>query len=123
MLYRLFEYVVCLLAAYGLLMLVLSAAGAIQNRIPGRRPRVRVVLLVKDAEEHIEYIIRSAVKKDIASKALSDRTIAVVDMDSMDHTYMLLEKLQKDFSNIEALTFAERNLIFEDFSIFSPSEK
>lgn len=123
MLYRLFEYAVWLLAAYGLLALLLDAAGLIHCRISGNRPRVRVVLLVRDTEEHIEYIIRNVVKKDFTSRVLSDKKMVIVDMNSTDHTYQMLEKLQKDFSNIEALTFDERELIFNDFSIFSPSTK
>lgn len=123
MLYRLFEYAVWLLAAYGLLTLLLDAAGLIHCRISGNRPSVRVVLLVRDTEEHIEYIIRNVVKKDFTSRVLSDKKMVIVDMNSTDHTYQLLEKLQKDFSNIEALTFDERELIFNDFSIFSPSTK
>lgn len=123
MLYKLLECAVYLLAAYGLLVLVLGAAESIRCRISGHRPKVRVVLLVKDAEEHIEYIIRNAVKKDFVSRVFSDKNMVIVDMNSTDHTYQLLGKLQKDFSNIESLTFEERELIFDDFSIFSPSTK
>ncbi len=123
MMSSLLECFVCLLAAYGLLVLVLEMAGLIRSRISGLRPKVRVVLLVKDAEEHIEHIIRNAAKKDFAARVLSDRNMTVVDMNSSDHTYQLLEKLQKDFSNIEVLTFEDRTLIFDGFSIFSCHEK
>lgn len=123
MLNSLLECIVYLLATYGLLVLVLGATELIRCRIKGRRPNVRIIFLVKDAEEHIEYIIRNAVKKDFASRAFSDKNMIIVDMNSTDHTYQLLEKLQNDFSNIEVLTFKERELIFDDFSIFSPSEK
>lgn len=121
--YILLECVICLLAAYGLLVLVLSAAELIRCRVSGCRPKVRVVILVKDAEEYIEYIIRNAVKRDFISKVFSDKKLVIVDMDSTDQTYQLLERLQKDFSNIESLTFKEREFIFDDFSTFSPSIK
>lgn len=121
--YRLFECFVWLLAAYGLFTLLLGAVGLIRCRISGHHPNVRIVLLVRDAEEHIEYIIRNAAKKDFASRVLSDRNMVIVDMNSTDHTYQLLERLQKDFSNIDTLTFEERDLIFDDFSIFSPTSK
>lgn len=123
MLYILLEYVVYLLAVYGLLVLVIGSAELVRCRISGCRPKVRIVLLVKDVEENIEYIIRNAVKKDFASKVLSDKNIAIVDMNSADHTYELLEKLQKDFLNIEVLKFEEKTIIFDDFSVFSPIEK
>jgi hypothetical protein len=119
MLYIVLKCLVCLLAAYGLLILVHGAFELIRCRISGDHPKVRIVLLVKDAEEYIEYIVRNAIKKDFASKALSDKNMIIVDMKSADQTYLLLQKLQKDFSNIEALAFEERELIFDDFSIFS----
>ena len=123
MLKSLLECIVYLLATYGLLVLVLGAADMIRCRVRGRRPDVRVVLLVKDAEDHIEYIVRNAVKKDFASKALSDKNMFIVDMDSTDSTNQILKKLQSDFSNIEILPFEDRSMIFDDFYIFSPSEK
>lgn len=121
--FRLFECFVWLLAAYGLLTLLLGTIGLIRCRISGHRPSVRVVLLVRDAEEHIEYIIRNASKKEFASKVLSEKNMIIVDMNSADNTYQLLERLKKDFSNIETLTFDERDQIFNDFSIFSPTPK
>ena len=122
MLISLLEYLIYLLATYGFVVLILGAVELIGCRAPAHRPDIRVVLLVKDAEEHIEYIIRNAVKRDFVTKVFSDKNMVVIDMNSGDHTYQLLEKLQNDFSNIEALTFEERELIFDDFSTFSHSK-
>ena len=119
MLKSLLECIIYLLATYGLLILVLGAADMIRCRMKGRRPNTRVVLLVKDSEEHIEYIVRNAVKKDFASKALSDKKIIIVDMNSTDNTTLLLKKLEEDFSSIKILPFEERSRIFDDFSAFS----
>ena len=123
MLIRLLECAVWLLAAYGLLTLVHGMIELIHCRISGHRPNVRVVLLVKDAEEHIEYIIRNMSKKDFVSKTLTDKNMVIIDMNSTDHTYQILEKLQVDFSNVEALSFEEKEHIFDDFPIFSLSSK
>ena len=133
MLYILFEIVVCLLAIYGLVMLSCKIALHIIGRSPGKLPEpavncvncppvhhgVRIVLLVRDAEEQIEYIVRTAVKNDFASRVMSDNSLVIIDMDSSDNTYLLLEKLQKDFSNIEAFRFKDRELVFNDFNVFS----
>jgi hypothetical protein len=120
---RLIEITVGLLALYGLVMLVFAVAGRLRLKDLQKHPGVRVVLLVKNTEEQIEYIIRNAVKNDFASIVLSDDRILVVDMNSTDNTYRLLEKLRRDYSNIEILGFNERECVFEDFSIFSPPPK
>jgi cell division protein FtsX len=123
MLYNLLLCIVCILAAYGLLALVSGIAESVRCRISGIRPEVRVVVLVQNAEEQIEYIVRNAVKKDIQSKMLSDKKVTFVDMDSKDKTSELLDKLQKNFSSIEVLSYPDRAHIYDGFSIFSPSAK
>ncbi len=151
MIYILFKLVGCLLAIYGLFILGRTVAVHFFGRSPGKPPRlvvdgincspmrpglvvdcvnylpmrsgVRMILLVRDAEEQIEYIVRTAVKNDFASRVMSDNSLVIIDMDSSDNTFLLLEKLQKDFSNVEVLKFEDREHIFEDFTIFSHSPK
>ncbi|MEN6314958.1 MAG: hypothetical protein ABFD25_12000 [Clostridiaceae bacterium] len=123
MLENMFDCIIYLLATYGLLVLVFGAADMVRCRVRGRRPNVRVVVLVQDAEDHIEYIVRNVVKKNFASKALSDKNIIFVDMNSADHTSQLLKKLKDDFSSIEIIPLDERLRIFDDFRVFSPGEK
>ena len=119
--YIILEAAVCMLAIYGLIMLVLAAVEkkSGSGRGPRKHPGVRVVLLVKDAEEQIEYIIRKAVKSDVTSGLLSENSLVVIDMNSSDSTFLLLEKLQKDFSCVEILPFEDRALVFEELPIFS----
>jgi len=133
LIYILFELAVCLLAIYGLIMLARTAAVHIHARLPEKVPGpaadsahcppahhgVRMVLLVRDAEEQIEYVVRTAVKNDFASRVMSDHSLVIIDMDSSDNTFLLLEKLQKDFSNITAVRFEDRVLVFDDIAIFS----
>lgn len=123
MLYSFLECTVYLLAAYGLLVLILGAIDMLQCRIAGKRPKVRVVLLVQDAEEQIEYIIRYALKKNYASRVFSDKKMIIIDMNSSDRTHELLERLQRSYSGIEALSEKEKEQIFNDFGTFSPSGK
>lgn len=123
MLYNLLLCIVSILAAYGLLALISGIAESIRCRISGIRPEVRVVVLVQNAEEQIEYIVGNAVKKDIQAKMLSDRKVVFVDMDSKDKTYELLEKIQKNFSSIEVLPYVDRAHIYDGFNIFSPLSK
>jgi len=103
MLLDVLECITYILAVYGLIILVFGAAQHIRCRIKGNRPLVRVVIFVRNAEEQIEYIVRTAVKKEYAALALSDRKLAVVDMDSTDNTFLLLERLQRSFPSIEIM--------------------
>lgn len=123
MLKNLIECILYLLAAYGLIVLISSAARLIQCRVRGCRPDVRAAILVKNAEENIEYIIRSAVTNEFASSVFSDKRLIVVDMGSTDNTLELLEELQKEYCSIEVLKCNEREQIFCDFSVFPPSGK
>lgn len=123
MLQRLIECIIYILAVYGLLILVLEVAALIRKRIAGYKPEARIVLLVRNAEECIEYVVRNMISKEMASGYFFCKDIVIVDMDSSDHTYKLLEKLQKDFPNIEVLSYQERELIFDNFPTFSPSKK
>lgn len=123
MLENLLDCIIYLLATYGLVVLSLGAADLVRCRVRGRRPNVSVVLLVQDAEDYIEYIVRNAVKKDFASKAVSDKKVIFVDMNSTDNTSQLLKKLKNDFPSIEILTLNERLRIFDDFGIFSHDVK
>ncbi|NMA33619.1 MAG: hypothetical protein GX940_03575 [Clostridiaceae bacterium] len=115
----LYDAIVCLtyiLAIYGLFILLSGIAGSMRCRVKGRRPEVRVILLVRDSEEHIEYIVRNAAKNEIAAKLLSDAKIAVVDAGSSDSTYSLLERLQKTYPGIEVLKISELDKIVDDFT-------
>ncbi len=137
MIYNLIELVVCLFAIYGLIMLGYKAVVHIRVSGPGKAsgrsaaglncpPRltgVRMVLLVRNAEEQIEYIVRTAVKNDFASRVLSENSLVIIDMNSTDNTCLMLERLQKDFSNVEALRFEDRELIFNELTIFSHPPK
>lgn len=120
---NLLECVVYLFAAYGMFVMIYGAFDLIRLRIAGRRPEVRVVLLVRNAEDQIEHIVRNAVKKEYASRSLSDKKLTIVDMGSEDHTYQLLKRLQSSFANMEVLSNEEKDRIYEDFSIFSPCGK
>ncbi|NLK86715.1 MAG: hypothetical protein GX279_04385 [Clostridiaceae bacterium] len=115
MLIDIIRCIICILAVYGLLGLILGISEMIRCRMTGPRPKVRVVLLVKDAEEQIEYIVRYAIRKEYAAKVLSDKKLVIVDMDSADNTYVLLQKLQKNFPCIEVLKISDSESIFSDF--------
>lgn len=115
MLLNVLRCIICILAVYGLLTLVLNLSESISCRFTGHRPKVRAVLLVQDAEEQIEYIVRYAVKKEYAARVFSDMRLVIIDMDSADNTYVLLEKLQQNFPSIQVLKMSGLDSVFNDF--------
>lgn len=123
MLAKLPECIIYLLAAYGMLVLLLGAIDLIRCKMAGNRPKVRIVLLVQNVQEQIEFIVRNVVIKDYASKALSDNKVVFVDMDSSDETVELLKKLQQCYPSIEVMPYKDKEEIFSDFQLFSPTEK
>lgn len=123
MLDRLPECIIYLLAAYGMLVLVLGAIDLIRSKMVGNRPKVRIILLVQNVQEQIEFIVRNVVMKDYASKALSDKKVVFVDMDSTDETVVLLKKLQQCYPSIEVMQCKDKDKIFSDFQLFSPTIK
>lgn len=123
MLTNLPECIIYLLAAYGALVLVLGAIDLIRSKMAASHPKVRVVLLVQNVQDQIEFIVRNVVMKDFASKASSDRKVIFVDMDSSDETVLLLKKLQQCYPAIEVLQHQDKEAIFSDFQPFSPTLK
>lgn len=123
MLTNLPECIIYLLAAYGALVLVLGAIDLIRSKMAANHPKVRVVLLVQNAQDQIEFIVRNVVMKDFASRASSDKKVIFVDMDSSDDTVVLLKKLQQCYPSIEVLQHQDKEVIFRDFQLFSPTIK
>jgi cellulose synthase/poly-beta-1,6-N-acetylglucosamine synthase-like glycosyltransferase len=123
MLSKLPEFLICLLAAYGMLVLILGAIDLIRFKIASDRPKVRIVILVQNAQEQIEFIVRNVVVKDYASKILSDKKIIFMDINSEDDTAELLEKLQQCYPSIEVVQYKDKDKIFNGFQPFSPVVK
>ncbi len=123
MLTNLPECIIYLLAAYGALVLVLGAIDLIRSKMAAGHPKVRVVLLVQNAQDQIEFIVRNVVMKDFVSRTFSDKKVIFVDMDSSDETVVLLKKLQQCYPSIEVLQHQDKEVIFSDFQLFSPTLK
>jgi hypothetical protein len=120
MFYYIIKYLACLLAVYGAFTLISCVIGAIRSRSSAGLSKVRVVVVVKDVEEQIENIVRNAVKGDLATRLMSGGSLTFVDMDSHDGTLLLLQKLKRDYANIDVLEMEKRNMAFSDFGGAGP---
>ena len=108
------KFIIYLLAVYGALTLILSILSTIHARTAAVSAKVRMVLVVKDIEEYIEYIIRKIVKNDFLSKIISSNSLTVIDMKSSDETLKVLKKLEMDYECLDVLTLDEKDKLFRD---------
>jgi len=116
MLHPLFKFIVYLFAVYGALTLVLSILAAVRGRSFISGAKVKVILVVKDAEEYIEYIVRNAVKGDFISRVMSGNNLTIIDMNSSDRTAGILNELKKEYECLDVLGEQEKDKVFSDFN-------
>jgi hypothetical protein len=108
------EFLICLLAVYGGLTLAISMFGAFKRRVAAQSTKVKLVLIVKDVEEYAEYIVRTVIKGEFASKVMSENNITIINMNSSDATGAILSRLQNDYECLDILSGDEKERVFED---------
>jgi hypothetical protein len=112
MLQVLLDILIYTLAAFGIIVLMVGVLKNIFNRFKVDNPKIRLVLVVKDQEDHIEGVIKSIFTKDILFGTMPGNRLVVLDMGSKDETLTILEKLKKDFEYIDILRVEEKEKIF-----------
>ena len=115
MLYYIIKFLACLLAVYGAFTFISCMIGAVRSRSVSGTSKVRVVVVVRDVEEQIENIVRNAIKAELATRLMSDENVIFVDMNSRDGTFLLLNKLKKDYENIDILEINKKDRAFSNF--------
>ena len=109
------KFVVYLLAIYGALMLLLSILGVVRTKLHLKGSKLKLVLVVKNSERYIEYLIKDVILKFMADRSIPLDALTVVDMDSIDDTGVILEKLGEDFECIELLSGKDKERVFCNF--------
>ncbi len=109
------KYIVYLLAAYGALMAILAISGAIRTRLHLKGSRLKLVLVVKNSEQYIESLIKDMVLKFLSDRSIPIDALTVVNMNSVDDTGAILEKLRKDFECMEVISEKEKDKVFSNF--------
>lgn len=107
--------IVCALAVYGALSLLLVITGLIRSKICLEKGKAELVLMVKDQEENIEAIIRGLHSEKAIGRAMPEVNFSVVDMGSGDGTLAILERLQKDYGYFEIFQEDQKEKIFSNF--------
>jgi hypothetical protein len=107
---------ICLLAVYGGFSILFGIIEERRFRPAIKSNNVRVAIIVKDAEENIEAIVRNAFSYDFQGRALSAHNIAVVDLGSSDDTLRILGKMGSNNQCIDIYTVEDKCKVFSDLS-------
>lgn len=116
MLNILFYFVVCILALYGLILLVISVVNTICDRVSLKNDGIKLVLLVKNQQEVVEGVIRNIMASNLPRKIMTGRKLTIIDISSTDETFKILQMLKDDNEWLEILSEDEKEKIFEDFN-------
>lgn len=109
------KFIVFLLAAYGALTLILGILGAIRTKLHLKGSKLKLVLIVKNSETYIEYLIKDLILKFMSDRSIPIDALTVVNMNSVDDTGAILEKLCSDFQCMEVLAEKDKERVFADF--------
>lgn len=107
---------ICLLAIYGGFSIIFGLIEEKRYRPLVKSRNVKVAIIVKDAGENIEAIVKNALSYDFQGKALSAHNIAIVDLGSSDDTLKILGKLGYNNQYIDIYAEQDKNKVFSDLS-------
>ena len=109
------KFIIYLLAIYGALTLILGIFGAIRTRLHLKGSKLKLVLIVKNSEKYLEYLIRDMIIKFMSDRSIPIDALTVINMNSVDDTGAILEKLHKDFECMEVLPEKDKERVFSNF--------
>lgn len=112
---NLLKFIVYLFAIYGVLTLILGILGAIRTKLYLNGSKLKLVLVVKNSGNYIEYLVKDIILKFMPDRSIPIDSLTVVDMNSDDDTVAILEKLRKDFDCMELLSDKDKEKVFSNF--------
>lgn len=109
------EVLVCVLAAYGLIILLHELLLSAKQSRSYKNSMVKLVLIVKNQGETIEGVLRNVLPRDFIRKLIPGGKLIVLDMGSKDDTMDILRKLERDYECLEVLKRSEMEYLFKCF--------
>lgn len=109
------EVLVCVLAAYGLIILLHELLLSAKQSRSYKNSMVKLVLIVKNQGETIEGVLRNVLPRDFIRKLMPGGKLIVLDMGSKDDTVDILRKLERDYECLEVLKRSEMEYLFKCF--------
>lgn len=111
-----FNFLFYLLALYGAYTVISNALHLSWDTCICKDKKIKTVLIVKDAGEVIEGIIRSIFSERAGKNNVHTCRLTIVDMDSSDDTPRVLHRLEQEYEGMNVLDKNEKDLVFMDFS-------
>ncbi|NJD01560.1 MAG: hypothetical protein FIA99_02910 [Ruminiclostridium sp.] len=108
-------FIIYLLAIYGTLTLILGIFGAIRTSLHLKGSKLKLVLVVKNSEKYIEFLVKDVILKFMSDRSIPIDALTVINMNSVDDTGAILEKLHKDVECLEVLSEKEKERVFCNF--------
>lgn len=107
---------ICLLAVYGGFSILFGIIEERRFRPVIKSKNVRVAIIVKDAGDNVEAIVRNAFSYDFQGRAYSAHNIAIVDLGSSDDTLKILGKMGSNNQNLDIFTDEDKQKVFSGLS-------
>lgn len=107
------KFIVYMFAVYGVLSLLFYLFSCIKGKKHGANASLKLVLLVKNAEECIEYTVFNITKRILSDRSMPIKTLSIMDMGSNDDTQLILDKLTCDYGAIELIK--EKDSVYMNF--------
>lgn len=108
-------FLIAFLSVYGAFAVFKSISISIWNRYKEGIKDIKLVLLVKNQECLVEYLVRGYFSTGFMGEVICDNDIVVLDMGSTDSTLMILKKLKSIYRNVTIMTLDERESVFAPF--------
>lgn len=102
--FEIFVYALfCFFAAYGFITFIKEFSHTVLQGKQDKSNKIKLVLLEKNHEHDIEGIIRNMFEFRSKSRVMANCELKIIDLGSSDDTIHILEKLKKDYGNIEII--------------------
>lgn len=112
---NIFEFIMVILATYGLITVIYDLILTIKNKSKYKNSMIKLVLIVKNQGDTIEGVLRNVLPRNFIRKLMPGGKLTILDMGSKDDTLEILQKLEIDYPCLEVLKQSEKEAIFNSF--------
>jgi len=103
MLARVIEALIYVLALYGLVNIVEAVLNYFSQSSHFRKQKYELVLTVKNQQDNIEGVIRTIFEDELFRRSGPECKVVVIDKGSEDETVKILERLAREYENLEVI--------------------
>ena len=113
--YTVITTIVCIFAIYGVIRFTLSVFAVLNPHIPDLKDSGHTVLFFKNSQDDAEIRIRSLIWDMALSGKNPISSIIAVDFGSVDDTFSILKKLEKEYDTLCVMTCDEYIKLIKDY--------